>query len=203
MDIVKTDNLPQGQMPTIFEDRTLFPPPPVIDARYKTTRSTNWVVPTLIFAFMSVLLLGAAWFAYSSEKRASDLEARIDGMVDEQVKAETSQLNAEIVKISAERDALAGQLATLSQNRDQFDRNLGRLITESAALVKEIDELLAVAPRLRGPRIPAALTSIPADWDAPSTAVLQRHVDLLKEHRIKVINHRDPTRPSEGTISGN
>ncbi len=202
MDIVKTDNLPQGQMPTIFEDRTLFPPPPVIDAKFSQQRTSSPIVPILIFTFMLIPLLGLGYFAWSSSQQVAKLTATIEDMDMKGTEAKIAELNAKINAVTAEKDALNVQIATLNQNKGLFEQDIGRLVNESASLVKEIDDLLAGPRRGRAP-LPANLRTIPQTWDDAAIAVLQGHVDALKAHRLKVIGTTPVTsQPSEGTISG-
>lgn len=203
MDIVKSDNLPQGQMPTIFEDRTLFPPPSVVDAKFSERRGGGGVVvPLLIFGFMLIPLLGIGWFAWQSSQQVGALTAEIKKMDVAGTEAKIADLNTKINSITVERDALNVQIATLNQNKGMFEQDIGRLVNESAALVKEIDDLLAGPRRGRAP-LPANLRTVPPTWDDAAIAILQGHVDALKAHRLKVIGTTPVViQPVEGTITG-
>ncbi|MDP1556398.1 MAG: hypothetical protein Q8L84_13155 [Hyphomonas sp.] len=194
MNIVKSDNLSHGQMPTVFEDRTLFPPPPVIDAQFSRRRSGGSILPIVIFLFMLLPLAFLGWLALESREQISQLTVQRDALVKDQVAAETAGLNNRIQTITAERDALRVQLATMSQNKDQYDQSIAPLVEESAALVKEINDLLDGPRRGREP-LPVSLRTIPETWDDAAIAILQQHVDALKAHRLKVIG-TTPVQPA-------
>jgi hypothetical protein len=126
MEVVRSDNLSQGQMPTIFEDRTLFPPP-VIDAKFSQKPSMP-VLPLVIFGFMLVPMLALGYFAF-------DLKTQLDKIDIEAQNAKVAVLGDQIVKLEDERDDLKIQVATIGANQKMFDEGIGRLVGESAALV--------------------------------------------------------------------
>jgi len=194
MDIVKSDGLPRGAMPTVFEDRTLFPPPPVIDAQFSKNRSGS-VVPVLIFLFMLVPCVGLGYLVWQMQTQIDQLEN--DGTV-----AVVDDLNAKIAALTADRDALRVEVETIGDSQEMFNENIGRLVGESASLITEIEELLA-DQRKGGPPIPASLKTIPETWDDAAIEILQAHVDALRAHKVKVIGPRPvKPKPVEGTISG-
>jgi hypothetical protein len=196
MDIVKSDGLPRGNMPTVFEERTLFPPPqaPVIDAQFSKNRSGS-VVPLLIFLFMLVPCVGLGYLVWQMQTQIDQLKN--DGNV-----AVIADLESKITALTTDRDALRVEVETIGSNQKMFDENIGRLVGESAALITEIDELLA-DQRKGGPPIPENLKTIPATWDDAAIEILQAHVDALRAHKVKVIGPRPvKPKPVEGTISG-
>lgn len=188
MDIVKTDNLPHGQMPTVFEDRTLFPPPPVIDARY-TERKGSWVLPAVIFGFMLLPLAGLGGIAYYLNGELNTLKAA--GNTDK-----ITALEADIVALKEQNASLEQQNTQIISSRGDFDKDIGRLIKESAALVADIDDLRKY--RTNSPRIEDRLRKIPDNWDDDAIAKLQMHVDELKLLRTKVLEtpERRPVGPT-------
>mgnify|MGYP003624419473 CR=1 FL=1 len=203
MDIVKSDGLPRGNMPTVFEERTLFPPPqaPVIDAQFSKNRSGS-VVPVLIFLFMLVPCAGLGYLVWQSTNQVGQLQTQLDQMEAKGNDAVTADLNAKIAALTADRDALRVEVETIGDSQKMFDENIGRLVGESATLITEIEELLA-DQRKGGPPIPASLKTIPDTWDDAAIEILQKHVDALRAHKVKVIGPRPvKPKPVEGTISG-
>lgn len=203
MDIVKSDGLPRGNMPTIFEERTLFPPPqpPVIDAQFSKNRSGS-VVPILIFLFMLVPCAGLGYLVWQSTDQVQQLQTQLDKMEAEGNDAVAADFNAQIAAITADRDALRVEVETIGDSQKMFDENVGRLVGESATLITEIEELLA-DQRKGGAPIPANLKTIPDTWDDAAIEILQKHVDALRAHKVKVIGPRPvKPKPVEGTISG-
>lgn len=201
MNIVTSENLSHGQMPAVFEDRTLFPPPPVIDAKFTERRSGNPIVPILIFLVMLLPLAFLGWLVMDSRQQIGQLTEQRDTLVRDQVATETASLNSQIQAMTAERDALKVQLATVSQNKNQYDQTIAPLVEESAALVKEINDLLAGPRRGREP-LPANLRAIPETWDDAAIAILQQHIDALKAHRLKVIGTTAVQPAPKPVISG-
>lgn len=200
MDIVKSDGLPRGAMPTVFEDRTLFPPP-VIDAQFSKNRSGS-VVPALIFLFMLVPCAGLGYLVWQSTDQVQQLQTQLDDMETKGNDAVTADLNAKIAALTADRDALRIEVETIGDSQQMFDENIGRLVGESATLITEIEELLA-DQRKGGPPIPTSLKTIPETWDDAAIEILQKHVDALRAHKVKVIGPRPvKPKPVEGTISG-
>ena len=200
MDIVKSDGLPRGAMPTVFEDRTLFPPP-VIDAQFSKNRSGS-VVPVLIFLFMLVPCAGLGYLVWQSTDQVQQLQTQLDDMETKGNDAVTADLNAKIAALTADRDALRIEVETIGDSQQMFDENIGRLVGESATLITEIEELLA-DQRKGGPPIPTSLKTIPETWDDAAIEILQKHVDALRAHKVKVIGPRPvKPKPVEGTISG-
>ena len=200
MDIVKSDGLPRGAMPTVFEDRTLFPPP-VIDAQFSKNRSGS-VVPALIFLFMLVPCAGLGYLVWQSTDQVQQLQTQLDDMETKGNDAVTADLNAKIAALTADRDALRIEVETIGDSQQMFNENIGRLVGESATLITEIEELLA-DQRKGGPPIPANLKTIPDTWDDAAVEILQKHVDALRAHKVKVIGPRPvKPKPVEGTISG-
>lgn len=201
MDIVKSDGLPRGAMPAIFEERTLFPPPPVIDAQFSKNRSGS-VVPVLIFLFMLVPCAGLGYLVWQSTDQVQQLQTQLDDMEAKGNDAVTADLNAKIAALTADRDALRIEVETIGDSQQMFNENIGRLVGESATLITEIEELLA-DQRKGGPPIPANLKTIPDTWDDAAIEILQKHVDALRAHKVKVIGPRPvKPKPVEGTISG-
>ncbi|MBU2604724.1 MAG: hypothetical protein KKC43_02385 [Alphaproteobacteria bacterium] len=203
MDIVKSDGLPRGNMPTIFEERTLFPPPqpPIIDAQYSKNRGGS-VVPLLIFLFMLVPCAGLGYLVWQSTNQVGQLQTQLDQMEAKGNDAVTADLNAKIAALTADRDALRVEVETIGDSQKMFDENIGRLVGESGTLITEIEELLA-DQRKGGPAIPASLKTIPDTWDDAAIEILQKHVDALRAHKVKVIGPRPvKPKPVEGTISG-
>lgn len=203
MDIVKSDGLPRGNMPTVFEERTLFPPPqaPVIDAQFSKNRSGS-VVPVLIFLFMLVPCAGLGYLVWQSTNQVGQLQTQLDQMEAKGNDAVTADLNAKIAALTADRDALRIEVETIGDSQKMFDENIGRLVGESATLITEIEELLA-DQRKGGPPIPVGLKTIPDTWDDAAIEILQKHVDALRAHKVKVIGPRPvKPKPVEGTISG-
>lgn len=203
MDIVKSEGLPRGNMPTIFEERTLFPPPqpPIIDAQYSKNRGGS-VVPLLIFLFMLVPCAGLGYLVWQSTNQVGQLQTQLDQMEAKGNDAVTADLNAKIAALTADRDALRVEVETIGDSQKMFDENIGRLVGESATLITEIEELLA-DQRKGGPPIPASLKTIPETWDDAAIDILQKHVDALRAHKVKVIGPRPvKPKPVEGTISG-
>lgn len=192
MDIVKSDNLPHGTMPTVFEDRTLFPTPPVIDARY-SERKGSWVLPAVIFGFMLVPLAGLGFFVVSLNNQLGEIRAEGN---DEKIEA----LNAQINLLKEENQALEIQVTTVANTEKAFDRDIGRLIAEISAQVKDIDDLRRF--RQNAPNIPADKRTIPDTWDDAAIAILQERVNFLKDHRTKVLAtpERRPAGPSQPDI---
>ena len=114
----------------------------------------------------------------------------------------TADLNAKIAALTADRDALRIEVETIGDSQQMFNENIGRLVGESATLITEIEELLA-DQRKGGPPIPANLKTIPDTWDDAAIEILQKHVDALRAHKVKVIGPRPvKPKPVEGTISG-
>lgn len=203
MDIVKSQGLPRGNMPTIFEERTLFPPPqpPIIDAQYSKNRGGS-VVPLLIFLFMLVPCAGLGYLVWQSTNQVGQLQTQLDQMEAKGNDAVTADLNAKIAALTADRDALRVEVETIGDSQKMFDENIGRLVGESATLITEIEELLA-DQRKGGPPIPASLKTIPETWDDAAIDLLQKHVEALRAHKVKVIGPRPvKPKPVEGTISG-
>ncbi|MFT5776201.1 hypothetical protein [Hyphomonas sp.] len=203
MDIVKSDGLPRGAMPTVFEERTLFPPPqaPVIDAEFSKNRSGS-VVPVLIFLFMLVPCAGLGYLVWQSTNQVGQLQTQLDQMEAKGNDAVTADLNAKIATLTVDRDALRVEVETIGDSQKMFDENIGRLVGESATLITEIEELLA-DQRKGGAPIPASLRTIPDTWDDAAIEILQKHVDALRAHKVKVIGPRPvKPKPVEGTISG-
>ena len=200
MDIVKSDGLPRGAMPAVFEERTLFPPP-VIDAQFSKNRSGS-VVPLLIFLFMLVPCVGLGYLVWQSTDQVQQLQTQLDDMETKGNDAVTADLNAKIAALTADRDALRIEVETIGDSQQMFNENIGRLVGESATLITEIEELLA-DQRKGGPPIPANLKTIPDTWDDAAIEILQKHVDALRAHKVKVIGPRPvKPKPVEGTISG-
>ncbi|WP_373004671.1 hypothetical protein [Hyphomonas sp.] len=203
MDIVKSDGLPRGAMPTVFEERTLFAPPqaPVIDAQFSKNRSGS-VVPVLIFLFMLVPCAGLGYLVWQSTNQVGQLQTQLDQMEAKGNDAVTADLNAKIATLTVDRDALRVEVETIGDSQKMFDENIGRLVGESATLITEIEELLA-DQRKGGAPIPASLRTIPDTWDDAAIEILQKHVDALRAHKVKVIGPRPvKPKPVEGTISG-
>ncbi|WP_340692914.1 hypothetical protein [Hyphomonas sp.] len=203
MDIVKSDGLPRGNMPTVFEERTLFPPPqpPVIDAQFSKNRGGS-IVPVLIFLFMLIPCAGLGYLVWQSTNQVGQLQTQLDQMEAKGNDAVTADLNAKIAALTADRDALRVEVETIGNSQKMFDENIGRLVGESATLITEIEELLA-DQRKGGPPIPASLKTIPETWDDAAIEILQKHVDALRAHKVKVIGPRPvKPKPVEGTISG-
>ena len=203
MNIVRSEGLSRGNMPTVFEERTLFPPPqaPVIDAQFSKNRSGS-VVPILIFLFMLVPCAGLGYLVWQSTDQVQQLQGQLDTIKAEGDKALTDDFNAKIAALTADRDALRVEVETIGESQAMFDENIGRLVGESAALITEIEELLA-DQRKGGAPIPANLKTIPETWDDAAIEILQKHVDALRAHKVKVIGPRPvKPKPVEGTISG-
>jgi hypothetical protein len=203
MNIVKSEGLPRGNMPTVFEERTLFAPPqaPVIDAQFSKNRSGS-VVPILIFFFMLIPIGGLGYLVWQSTDQVQQLQTKLDQVEAKGNEEMTADFNARIAALTDERDGLKVQLASIGEGKTMFDENVGRLVGESAALIREIEELLADQRKGAAP-IPADLKTIPDTWDDAAIDILQKHADALKAHKVKVIG-KTPVKPKpvEGTISG-
>ncbi|KCZ93337.1 hypothetical protein [Hyphomonas johnsonii] len=203
MEIVKSEGLSHGSMPTVFEERTLFSPPqpPVIDAQYSQKRGGS-VLPAIIFLFMLVPCAGLGYMVYQSSGQVEEMRQQIEGMKTDDTAGEIAGLNAQIAALTTERDALKVEVTTVTDSQSMFDKDIGRLVSESAALTTEINDLLA-GQRKGGPAIPVSLRTIPDTWDDQAIEILQKHVDGLKAHKVKVIGNRPlPPKPTTGTISG-
>ncbi len=200
MDIVKSENFSHGGMPTVFEDRTLFPPP-VIDATFEPKRSSP-LVPLLIFGFMLLPVLGLGYLALQSNSQVTELTKKLDDIdLEAQAKA-LGGLQAKIDTLTAERDALKVEVATVASSQDLFKDNIAKLINQSTALVTEIDKIRK-EQRPNSPAIPTNLRTIPPTWDDAAIDILQKHVDALNAHKVKVIGVQPLARPvTEGTVSG-
>lgn len=184
MSVVNPDDYRQGGVPTVFEDRTIFPPPEVIGQRVQEKEKVA-TRQSPVMGIVALLALGGCGFLGWN---VMQLQNEISGIQEVGTADEIADLNGVI------RD-LRVEIADLNDQQAQF-AEFGNLLEDAAGLREQIDELVSQPQRVNLPRdLRELIKDVPEDWSDPSKAILADYLQGQRDARTAIRNW--PPRPTQ------
>lgn len=198
MSVVNPDNLPREHMPSVFDDRLIFspPPPPIVMEPRSVGRRRGWVGALLVFMIMLMPLSILGWLVYQQSQEIGILQA-VSG----------NQSAAEIAQLTEQRDEARAQVTGLTVELNAWKTNGGRqndevsrLLITGAEIRGDIKTMLG-RPEKQGFGDLPAWAEAPPVWDAEAIRILQDYNRQLNELRDRVVAYRRPSTANPGTGS--
>ena len=198
MSVVNTENYSQGGVPTIFEDRTIFPvpqpgsPPPSYDGGGR--RGSPLL--GMLFVILLALCGGLAFMLWTLMQSNSSLETQIAEFKENNSAAVIADLNDDIAELKAQ---IAGYEAVASENAEIQD--LERLIKLKLG---DIETLIANKPNADKLSDKQKKIEPMPDWRVDTAKTLREYLAYLttRNNEIAALEWKDRTWTSNPVTGG-
>ncbi len=196
MTLVDTEKFRQGGAPTVFVDRTIFPPPELVGERVGSKPQVVHRTSPLMAVIALIALVGCGFLGWQLwEARDGANETATSAL-----EKEITDLKATIARTDATH---AAEIASLEAERQEFE-SIATLLETSEELKQDIARLVADPTRSTMPtdREPYLVDSN-VDWRAPATEILNTYIAdqrRAKEAMLTFTNRQVQASPQPSNI---